>query len=43
MPLPVGFVPPCLPTKAPQPPTDEAWLHESKHDGVLAPAEWVNW
>jgi hypothetical protein len=24
MPLPPGFVPPCLPTKAPQPPTGEA-------------------
>jgi bifunctional non-homologous end joining protein LigD len=33
MPLPLGFVPPCLPTKAPQPPTGEAWLHEIKHDG----------
>jgi ATP-dependent DNA ligase len=29
----VAFVPPCLPTKAPQPPTGEAWLHEIKHDG----------
>jgi hypothetical protein len=25
-----SFVPPCLPTKAPQPPTGEAWLHEIK-------------
>jgi bifunctional non-homologous end joining protein LigD len=33
MPLPRGFVPPCLPTKAPQPPTGDAWLHEIKHDG----------
>jgi bifunctional non-homologous end joining protein LigD len=33
MPLPLGFIPPCLPTKAPQPPTGEAWLHEIKHDG----------
>jgi bifunctional non-homologous end joining protein LigD len=33
MPLPRGFVPPCLPTKAPEPPTGEAWLHEIKHDG----------
>src|SRR6476659_160806 len=33
MPLPLGFVPPCLPTKAQQPPTGEAWLHEIKHDG----------
>src|SRR6266446_4561194 len=33
MPLPLGFVVPCLPTKAPQPPTGKAWLHEIKHDG----------
>jgi ATP-dependent DNA ligase len=33
MPLPLGFVPPCLPTKAPHPPSGEAWLHEIKHDG----------
>ena len=33
MPLPLGFVPPCLPTKAPQPPTGDTWLHEIKHDG----------
>jgi bifunctional non-homologous end joining protein LigD len=33
MPLPPSFVPPCLPTKAPQPPNGDAWLHEIKHDG----------
>jgi bifunctional non-homologous end joining protein LigD len=33
MPLPRGFVPPCLPTKATQPPSGDAWLHEIKHDG----------
>src|SRR5438309_5007176 len=33
MPLPLGLIPPCLPTKAPQPPTGETWLHEIKHDG----------
>jgi bifunctional non-homologous end joining protein LigD len=33
MPLPLGFVAPCLPTKAPHPPTGKAWLHEIKHDG----------
>ena len=33
MPLPLGFVPQCLPTKAPQPPAGAAWLHEIKHDG----------
>src|SRR5215472_8737277 len=31
--LPAGFVPPCLPTKAQQAPSGEAWLHEIKHDG----------
>jgi ATP-dependent DNA ligase len=31
--LPIGFVPPCLPTKAPRPPTAGEWLHEIKHDG----------
>ena len=33
MPLPPGFVPPCLPTKAPYPPTGDEWLHEIKMDG----------
>ena len=33
MPLPFGFIAPCLPTKTPRPPTGEAWLHEIKHDG----------
>ena len=33
MPLPRGFVPPCLPTKAQEPPSGEAWLQEIKHDG----------
>jgi bifunctional non-homologous end joining protein LigD len=33
MPLPRAFVPPCLPTKAPQPPSGDTWLHEIKHDG----------
>jgi ATP-dependent DNA ligase len=33
MPLPPGFVPPCLPTKAAQPPSGPLWLHEIKHDG----------
>ena len=26
--LPAGFIPPCLPTKAPRPPAGELWLHE---------------
>ena len=33
MSLSLGFVPPCLPTKAPRPPTGELWLHGIKHDG----------
>jgi bifunctional non-homologous end joining protein LigD len=33
MPLPRGFVPPCLPTKAPLPPSGDTWVHEIKHDG----------
>jgi len=33
MPLPAGFVPPCLPTKARELPSGEAWPHEIKHDG----------
>jgi bifunctional non-homologous end joining protein LigD len=33
MPLPRGFIAPCLPAKAPQPPSGESWLHEIKHDG----------
>jgi ATP-dependent DNA ligase len=31
--LPAGFIAPCLPTKAPQPPSGAVWLHEIKHDG----------
>jgi len=33
-----GFIAPCLPTSAPQPPSGAIWLHEIKHDGfrVLA-------
>jgi bifunctional non-homologous end joining protein LigD len=32
--LPAGFIAPCLPTSAPQPPAGELWLHEIKHDGI---------
>jgi len=28
-----GFIPPCLPTKAKEPPCGGAWVHEIKHDG----------
>ena len=31
--LPAGFVQPCLPMKAPKPPSGALWLHEIKHDG----------
>jgi bifunctional non-homologous end joining protein LigD len=30
--LSAGFIAPCLPTSAPQPPSGELWLHEIKHD-----------
>jgi bifunctional non-homologous end joining protein LigD len=30
---PDGFISPCLPTKAQQPPSGGSWLHEIKHDG----------
>ena len=32
-PFPAGFIAPCLPTNAPQPPSGSMWLHEIKHDG----------
>ena len=31
--LPTGFIAPCLPSLAAQPPSGELWLHEIKHDG----------
>jgi ATP-dependent DNA ligase len=31
--LPAGFIAPCLPINAPQPPSGSEWLHEIKHDG----------
>jgi len=30
---PSGFVEPCLPSPAQQPPTGSGWVHEIKHDG----------
>ena len=30
---PFGFVEPCLPSKAEQPPSGPLWVHEVKHDG----------
>ena len=34
--LPAGFIAPCLPSSAPQPPNGEDWVHEIKHDGFRA-------
>jgi bifunctional non-homologous end joining protein LigD len=36
--LPLGVIPPCLPTAAKEAPSGDGWLHEIKHDGfrVLA-------
>src|ERR1700730_144407 len=31
--LPTGFIAPCLPRSAAQPPSGDGWLHEIKHDG----------
>ena len=31
--LQAGFIQPCLPMKAPKPPSGALWLHEIKHDG----------
>jgi bifunctional non-homologous end joining protein LigD len=31
--LSTGFIPPCLPMKAKEPPRGGPWLHEIKHDG----------
>jgi bifunctional non-homologous end joining protein LigD len=33
IPLPPGFIPPCLPTPSQQAPSGSAWVHEIKHDG----------
>src|ERR1700704_5779533 len=30
---PIGFIEPCQPTTAPQPPIGPGWIHEIKHDG----------
>ena len=30
---PTGFIEPCLPSPAQQPPTGPEWVHEIKHDG----------
>jgi bifunctional non-homologous end joining protein LigD len=40
--LPAGFIAPCLPTSAPQPPSGALWLHEIKHDGFRVIARKTN-
>ena len=40
--LPAGFIAPCLPTSAAQPPSGELWLHEIKHDGFRVIARKVH-
>jgi ATP-dependent DNA ligase len=30
---PVGYIAPCLPSRAERPPSGPKWLHEIKHDG----------
>jgi hypothetical protein len=30
---PSGFIEPCLPSSAEQPPSGPGWVHEIKHDG----------
>ena len=32
-PRPSGFIEPCLPSRAPEPPRGAGWFHEIKHDG----------
>jgi bifunctional non-homologous end joining protein LigD len=27
-----GYIPPCIPTRAPKPPSGPGWVHEIKHD-----------
>ena len=31
--VPAGFIAPCLPMRAPLPPSGPLWIHEVKHDG----------
>jgi bifunctional non-homologous end joining protein LigD len=33
IPLPLGFIPPCLPRPSQKAPSGSAWVHEIKHDG----------
>jgi ATP-dependent DNA ligase len=29
----IGFIPPCMPSRAERPPCGPGWIHEIKHDG----------
>ena len=40
IPLPLGFMPPCLPTPSRKAPSGSAWVHEIKHDGYRLIARW---
>jgi len=33
IPLPLGFIAPCLPSPSQKPPSGSVWVHEIKHDG----------
>jgi hypothetical protein len=33
MPLPNGYIPPCIPTRALKAPAGPGWVHEIKYDG----------
>ena len=39
--FPPGFIAPCLPTIAPQPPSGPMWLHESKRCLAARVGKWV--
>jgi hypothetical protein len=35
MPHPIGFILPCIPTRAHKAPAKPDWVHEIKHDGAV--------
>jgi ATP-dependent DNA ligase len=40
MPLPTGFIAPCLPSKVGRPPSGSDWVHEVKQDGYRLMVHW---
>jgi bifunctional non-homologous end joining protein LigD len=38
----LGFIEPCIPTERKTPPTGDDWLHEIKHDGYRAQAQFFD-